>query len=166
MNFNHIIKTMGWPFTIVYLALIIGAIYFTFFSAPKALNSNEWPRVQGEVTKSEIIERRRTTKTGDRITVYSAKIHFQYTVDGKQYTANQTKWADHHSSKKIEQTLNARYSTGSNVTVYFNPNNPGNAVLQKGLGMGHVLTGLFLLVSIAAMAWALYRNAKKRRYLK
>ncbi len=163
MNFSQIIKQMGWPFTIVYFALILGALYFSFVAAPKAINSNDWPQVQGKVSHSDIIKNQRRNKTGVRITVYSANIHFQYVVDGMPYTANEVKFAQHNRSSEIEQAINTQYAAGSNVTVFYNPTNPSEAVLQKGLGVKYILTGCFLLGGIGVMAWALYRNAKKRR---
>jgi len=162
MNFNQIVKTMGWPFVIVYLALIVSAIYLTFVEAPNALNSNQWPEVKGQVTEHKIIERKRTKKTGEQITVYSAKIDYQYIVNGQEYQSNQIRLADRHK-KNITQMLNTTYAIGSPVTVYYNPQNPSNAVLQKGLTTGHILTGLFLLMSIGAMAFALYQNASNRK---
>lgn len=163
MRFNQIQTTMGWPFTIVYLALVISAFYLTFVSMPKAINSNNWPQAQGQVTSTELVQRKHTFKTGKPITVYSEKIHYQYAVAGNTYTNHQLKFIDHTSSEKVEQAMNSKYSTGANVTVFYNPKNPSESLLQKGLSLGHILTGIFLLVSIGAMAFALYRNARNRR---
>ncbi len=159
---SQISKSMGWPFTLVYLGLIMSALYFTFVSAPKALNTNDWPYVQGKVMQSELIARKRTTKNSDIVTVYSAKIHFIYALEGKTYTGLQTKWADRNPAK-IRVLIKKEYPPGAEVTVFYNPQKPNEAVLQQGLSLVHILTGLFLLVSISAMAWALYRNARKRR---
>ena len=163
MRFNQISTTMGWPFTIVYLALVISAFYLTFVSMPKAINSNDWPQVQGQVTNAELVQRKHTLKTGKPITVYSAKVHYQYTVDGKPYTNKQLQLADHDDSQKIELAINKQYPSGANVTVFYNPNKPSESVLQKGLSFGHILTGIFLLISIAAMAFSLYKNARNRK---
>jgi hypothetical protein len=57
----------------------------------------------------------------------------------------------------------AQYPAGANVTVFYNPEKPNIAVLQKGLSFGHILTGIFLLVSICAMAYSIYRNTSNRR---
>jgi hypothetical protein len=50
MRKNQITQSMGWPFTIIYIALIITALYFTFVTAPMAINANNWPQTQGKVT--------------------------------------------------------------------------------------------------------------------
>lgn len=159
---RQISRAMGWPFTLVYIVLIVSALYFTFVAAPKALNTNEWPYTQGKVTQSELVERKRSNKNGDIINVYSAKIQYQYTVDGKTYSATQLRGADRNQNR-IESLIAKEYPTDAVTTVFYNPENPGEAVLQQGLSLAHILIGLFLLVSISSMAWALYRNASKRR---
>ena len=159
---SQISKTMGWPFTLVYLSLIISALYFTFVVAPNAINVNDWPYVQGKVTQLDLIERKRSNKNSDIISVHSAKIKYQYIVDDKNYVSTQLKLAE-RNKEKILSLIEKEYASGSKVTVYYNPENPSQSTLQQGLSSGHILTGLFLLVSICAMALALYRNARKRR---
>jgi len=160
--FNQIAKTMGWPFTIIYLLLIAAAFYFTFITIPQTINSNDWPQVQGEVTNSEIIKRVRTQKTGKRITVYSAKIQYQYIVNNNTFTNEQLKWADKAGSEEIEQAMHQQYPIGNKVTVFYQPDDPSKAVLHKGLSLDHILIGLFLLLSIAGMAFALFRKIRNR----
>ncbi len=161
---RQISKTMGWPFTLVYIILIVSALYFTFVAAPKALNANDWPYTQGKVAQSELIERKRSNKNSDIVTVYLAKIKYQYAVDGKTYSSVQIRWAD-RSKNKIESLIGKEFPADALVTVFYNPKRPEEAVLQQGLSLAHMLIGLFLLVSICSMAWALYRNANKRRSL-
>jgi len=159
---SHISKTMGWPFTIVYLALIAGALYFTFVTVPERLNSNDWPQVTGEVTKSEVTQRTRRHKNGKTIKVYSAKVHYQYTTDGKPYNNQSVMLADRQEAN-IQAAIEKQYPVGKKFNVYYNPENPSDAVLEPGLTTDHIITGLFLLVSIFAMAFALYRNAARRK---
>jgi len=160
---NQITKTMGWPFVVVYLLLILAAFYFAFIIIPKAINSNDWPQAQGEVTSSELVQRSRTHRSGKRITVHSAKINYQYPVGQQAFTSHQYKWADRNGSTQVEQDMRQQYPTGAKVTVFYNPNNPSESALQKGLSLAHILTGLFLLVSIFAMAYAMFKNARRRR---
>ena len=162
---RQISNTMGWPFALVYIFLIVCALYFTFVAAPKALNPNDWPYTQGKVTQSELIERKRSNKNSDIISVYSAKIQYQYTVGGKTYSGTQIRWA-HPNQKTIETLIKKEHPAEADVTVFYNPQKAKESFLQQGLSLAHVLTGLFLLVSICSMAWALYRNASKRRSLR
>lgn len=160
---NQISKSMGWPFMVVYLLLILGAFYFTFSVVPKAINSNDWPQAQGQVTNSEVVQRSRTHRSGKRITVYSAKIQYQYNVNDNLFTNYQLKWADRNGPAQAQQDMNKHYPTGANITVFYNPEKPSESVLQKGLSLDYMLVGLFLLVSIAVMGYALFRNARNRR---
>lgn len=154
---------MGWPFTIVYLALVLSAFYFSFVTMPKAVNSNDWPQAQGEVVSSELVQRSRTHRSGKRITVHSAKVNYVYHVDGKPFASHQLKWADRHGSSQVEADMLSQYPAGASVTVFYNPDNPAEAVLQKGISLDHILIGVFLLGSIGVMGWAMFRNARRRR---
>jgi hypothetical protein len=162
MIFNQISKEMGWPFTLVYLALILSAFYFAFISMPAALNAEDWPQTQGQVTHSELVQTKKTTKTGASINVFSAKIYYQYHIANHLYSAHEIKWVENNISGKIQQKMNDQYPAGSNVTVFYNPKKPSYAVLQKELSVGHILTSLYLLIGIGAMAFTLYQHARNR----
>lgn len=68
-------------------------------------------------------------------TSYFPNITYQYTINGQQYTNNT--YAQRPSlinNKAIIQRILNNYPVGSTVTVYYNPNNPQEAYLQKGYG--------------------------------
>lgn len=163
MIFNQISKSMGWPFTLAYLALVLSAFYFSFVTMPRAVNSNDWPQAQGKVVNSELVQRSRMHRSGKRVTVYSAKVNYIYHVDGKPFASHQLKWADRNGPAQVEADMLSQYPAGANVTVFYNPGNPSEAVLQKGISLDHILIGMFLLGSILAMAFAMFRNARRRR---
>ncbi len=154
---------MGWPFTVVYTLLILGSIYFTFVTVPNKLNSNDWPKVLGEVTSSEVIQRQRRNKTGDQITTYSAKISYQYSVGGNQYQQQETLFIDHHTDQHIQEAVQQHYAAGTKRNVYYNPNKPDIASLEPNLSDDLIAIAIFLFTSIGIMAYAMYRTARKRR---
>jgi len=156
---------MGWPFVIVYMALIIGALYFTFIALPNELNSQHWPETTSEITNGEVVERKKLKHAGtpNSITTYAAKIHYQYEVAGEQYQQNQIVAVDHNTDTEVQQLIQSKYATGKKLKVYYNSEDPKQSMLEPGLSTGNILTGLFLLFGIGAMAFSLYRNARNRK---
>jgi len=154
---------MGWPFTVVYSLLIIGAIYFTWVVVPENLNRHNWPKVMGEITSSEVIQRQRRNKTGDVIKVFSAKVNYQYSVDGKDYQQQAIILADHHTDKHIKKAIHSDYAVGAKRNVYYNPNQPNVGTLEPYMTDDHIAIAIFLFTSIGIMAFAMYRTARKRK---
>jgi len=149
---SHISKTMGWPFTIVYLALIAGALYFTFVTVPERLNSNDWPQVTGEVTKSEVTQRTRRHKNGKTIKVYSAKVHYQYTTDGKPYNNQSVMLADRQEAN-IQAAIEKQYPVGKKFNVYYNPEKPAESTLRTGLKEDMIYVTLLLIACFVVMTY-------------
>lgn len=156
---------MGWPFVMVYLALVLSALYFSFITLPNHLNSQHWPEVTGKVSHTEVIKRKKPKRsgTGKSIMTYAGKIHYQYTVAGEQYQHQQTMLVDHNTDTQIRQAIQHQYPDGATIKVYYNPEDASQSVLEPGLTTEHILIGVFLLGSIGLMAFAVYRNARNRR---
>lgn len=163
MILSQISKSMGWPFVIVYIALVAAATFFTFVTMPNSLNSNNWPQTVGAVTHSAVVQTNRHNKIGNRITVYSAKVDYQYAVNGSTYIGDQVMLAEHNTDTHIQKAINTQYAAGAKLNVYYNPDSPEKAVLEPGLSAKNIIIALFLLISILAMGFALFRNARKRR---
>jgi hypothetical protein len=70
-------------------------------------------------------------------TSYSPRVVYTYSIAGQQYTSDQVvvgarRW--HPSRARAEAKL--AYQTGQQVTVYYNPNKPDQAVLEAGATRG------------------------------
>ena len=64
---------------------------------------------------------------------YSPDVRYRYTVNGKAYNGNKVIAADYSSSSASRAgKITRQYKKGSNVNVYYNPENPGEAVLMPG----------------------------------
>ena len=93
-----------------------------------ASDSEGWPTTTGTVVTSEI----KTQRSGDGNT-YSARVIYDYVVDGTEYTSGKITVADGSSSRSAPATrLVEQYPVGSQVDVYYNPLVPDEAVLQPG----------------------------------
>ncbi len=90
-----------------------------------AYNGNDWPKVSGTITYSKMIG-----PTGHD----SAKIRYKYIVGGHQYEGQHVSFANlfHIQMHGIKSIIN-RYQKGTRLWVYFHPENPKRAVLEKDI---------------------------------
>lgn len=121
--------------------------------------ARSWPAASGEILSAESEAYRAWTRVGSdslvRRTFYRPVIVYTYTVGGREYTADrvtlggQAGWS---SSRFFQRSL-AKYPPGSPVTVYYNPSNPSEAVLERRVWGSRLLVGLgLLLLGLAALA--------------
>jgi len=92
-----------------------------------------WPSVMGRVLESRIIESSSTDSDGDSSTTYRPHVRYEYEVMGNVY-ANDKVHAGmvvSTSNYKKSQETAARYPIDSAVRVFFNPENPAEAVLEQ-----------------------------------
>ena len=142
------------------LPLIVLIVFpFLIWGSYKKLSlsraSATWPQVPGVVTAAERVKRGWRTQPS---------VTYSYEVSGKAYSGNKITFADMVPSGETEPTL-ARYPVQQAVTVHFNPNDPGVAVLEPG--PNRYVSGIFrywimlfvvvLLVNIANIALAAYK---------
>lgn len=150
---------MGWPFTILYIALIIAFAYLAFSVIPKALKTNSWPEAQATVTDTSIVKRIHTNKFGKRITVHSAKLAYQYTVDDTEFNTHKFKWADKSpEGKKVQHYIANTYPNNATFPVYYNPEKPSETTLTRGMESFYLVGGIILLALITWLTILLFRK--------
>lgn len=131
------------------IALALVMIVWGFLNVKKANASLEWPQVTGQVIISRI-DRRTTRSSEDSSTVYRVTVRYEYTVDGTDYTSSTI---DFGGQKRYEMRSMASkfirsYPKDKEVTVYYNPSNHSDAVLNPGADFWSyrlVLVGFLLL---------------------
>ena len=106
-------------FSLIFLAII--------FSARRtAAQAQSWATTTGRVILSTL-EARRGSKGG---TVYYPVVQYQYRVHAMDYESRKImpgmEWGGSGA-----QAVVAKYPTGSTVTVYYNPENPAEALLER-----------------------------------
>ena len=133
-------------------AFIIGSIFLlvgggvAFFLGKPILDtakaSESWPTVQGKVIKSEL-ESHRNKKS----TTYGALVIYKYEAGGEDYEGDEIWFGQYSSSNRSEmQKLVKEYPVGKDVTVYYSPDDPAQAVLQPGaFTSSYMLYGFGLL---------------------
>lgn len=142
------------PFLFLFALAAGGAILFGlgFRQYQNARVSKSWPIVPGVVVVSELYE-----YDSDDTTVYDADVRYQYTVNDFSYTGDKVMFGGVGSSNPTSaiEIVN-RYPVGQAVEVYYDPADPGTAVLEKGvhesvwlpIGIGAGVTLLSLVMAL------------------
>jgi len=124
-----------------------GAALTTFgaFFLKSAQVSRGWPSVPGVVNGIEASRyySGRTGSTNTRTRTYVYQISYQYVVDGQPYTGDRyslgegsTASRQYDTAAAARQAGTAAHPPGSPITVYYDPEFPGSAVLKPGANVG------------------------------
>jgi hypothetical protein len=139
----------------------------------KALASQNWPSVQGQVLSSSVGTH--DSHDSDSSTTYSADVRYTYGVNGNTYQGTHLGSGDFSSSNYNQMSAwAAKYPAGKQVSVYYDPANPATAVLETGfsggllipLGVGaaFIAVSVFFVFSIVRTAvstgmWGLFKSS-------
>jgi hypothetical protein len=134
-------------------AFILIGIFAFILMAVRTHASRNWKNTTGIIVESRIeMQRDRNGSIAHPIIVY------EYVVDGQRFRSNQIGFGG-QSSGTGTGSLVRRYPAGMTVTVYYNPNNPSEAVLSRSALGGMLLLGLILVIFIAIFVHLLQTNA-------
>ena len=116
---------LGWLFSIIGLAIILQQQ----FLKRKARTSQAWPTVDGTIRKSEVI--RRASHNQGR--TYRPEVAYEYTVKARRYKGKNVCLSyDVGTGDRVRAEKRcAQYPVGRTVSVYYNPNNPADACLER-----------------------------------
>lgn len=143
-----------------FVFLLIGIFAYFYFSKRYkiAKETDSWPQVQGEITKSVV----KSVKI-DRVQ-YKPAIEYKYTVNGSNYSNNWVNVGNLFKERKGTKEANeivSQFPAGSTVTVYHDPRSPHISVLIPGLLPIHttlrtvsiliILVDVFILLLVGAM---------------
>ncbi|PWH15740.1 MAG: hypothetical protein DDG60_05315 [Anaerolineae bacterium] len=140
---------LGGLFAAAILGLLVVA---TLVKLHEARAAQHWQTTRGKITRSEIRSLRKRDIDG-RETVRSApSIAYEYSVNGKRYTGERISLGENLPASDFEAVL-ARYPLRAEVTVYYDPAKPEQAVLERTLppDFGKGLAGVFLFLAGGAL---------------
>ena len=128
----------------VYVMLLGPLALVLFAAAYKTLQvraAREWPSTPGKIfiSNSEVRDVRvldDSREDNHRIERRNfANIVYQYSVAGKQLRNNRVSIGDDRGNFEVAETI-AKYPVGMDVTVFYNPLHPNEAVLERDLPKG------------------------------
>ncbi len=141
----------GGIFILALAALGVFLIVYSVRSRKKAEASQSWPSTIGRITVAEVKQSASTDDDGRTSYAYYPSVAYEYQVAGQTYTGKRIAFGGVHasgSSSKAAAEL-ARFPVGGQVTVYYNPEKPGEAVLERragGFAWGMVVGVICLLL--------------------
>lgn len=131
-----------WLFALFFLLLGGGAFYF-FFAKPalRVLEARAWQPVPCTILDSHV-----ETHSGSDSDTYSIAVRFAYVVEGRMYESDRYEFLGGSSSGYDSKAgAVAKLPAGTRTVCYYNPADPSDAVLERGLTRGY-LFGLIPLV--------------------
>jgi len=159
----------GGLFILVFAGLGAFLIYQSVRSRQKAEASQAWPATSGQVTEAHVEQSTSTDSDGDTSTSYTPTVSYTYRVLGQEYQGDKIGFGFQQSygSPSKAQAALASFPVGKQVTVYYDPNKPADAVLERkasgstptlGLGIIFIAVSLCLgcpgLVALVLMPWS------------
>lgn len=143
----------GSIFVLVLLVLGIYLVVFSLRSKKKAEESQNWPNVPGTVTQTEVKRSVNRDDDGNESYAYYPKIEYTYQVGGQTLTGKRLAFGGQVAQKNpasVQKDLE-RYPVGGQVNVYYDPNKPSEAVLERqagGLKWGLIVGIICLVLSL------------------
>lgn len=118
---------------LITLAAGVALIYLGIRNRKKAEAGRNWPSTQGTVTVSKVLENSSTNNDGHTTFNYSPGIEYRYTVAGLFFTGNKISPGSETSygEPALVTPILEKYPAGAPVSVYYNPENPSEAVLER-----------------------------------
>jgi hypothetical protein len=103
------------------------------------LRALRYVTAEGRVEQSAV----KQEDSGDS-TSYSVEIRYQYEVAGRRYHSDRFRYGDPPTSGEWAHEIVAARPAGVRVAVYYNPQDPADAVLLRGIDSGDLFMALFL----------------------
>ena len=115
------------------VGLIVFAAVYKYLEVRAA---SDWPSAPGKVVVSKPEVRKVKVIDSDRAAGHRfeernfANITYEYSVAGEAYRNNRVSIGEDRGNFEVAETI-ARYPVGKLVTVFYNPNKRGEAVLER-----------------------------------
>jgi len=157
-------KMLGYIAAMILMAFGAVELFIGWQIHHNAAMSERWPTSDGIILASHLIELEGSANKKK----YEAYVRYGYMVGGKTYTDDTINFKRHHVDvlNIVSQVLK-QYPVGMHVKVFYDPTEPGHAVLEPGMpwkadiplfvGLVFFVFGLFYL-------WFLVRRGRPTRY--
>jgi len=133
---------------VYFLALLFMMLKVSFIG----IRSKKWPTTQGEIIISEAEEENRLL-TGVIAKKQRVSIGYRYTVNGRTFERTTVSAGEYINASRLWNAKNAKqmlskYPLSHEVTVYYDSDRPGRAVLEPGIDINLVLSLLIILLGV------------------
>jgi len=137
------------PFVVIALIFIVLALR----NSRKASASRNWPATTGKIIASGIEPRRSHSSSGGYSTSYYPVVQYQYQVEGRTYLSNRITFGGEvgYGWTNMAQKQVDHYPPGANVAVFYDPNDPAVAVLERTAGTSSKIFSLIAIIILVIL---------------
>ncbi len=143
---------------LIILVIGLGLIAYNGYNIYRSSISGSWPSVKGTVQSSSV-KRINRAKKSDR---YQVNIVYKYEVEGKSYNGSRVRFGEQPDTSMEADSIVAKYPVKSEVTVYYQPGNPEEAVLETSISINFITLLLAPLIVLFGL-YLLYSSLKQLR---
>ena len=120
---------VGWGFAGIWCTVSFFALILVGGPVIADLGTSDWNSTNGVVIDSGVD----ASTDGEGGTTYCLWIDYQYTYDNETFDGNVISFSKQNSCSSWSENADEDYPPGEEITVYINPDNPYDAVLETGL---------------------------------
>lgn len=142
------------------LAILAAVFSVAAFARERRLASasRRWPTVSGTITASGVIEEQiEDTSNNDRSIIrmihrYQVDLRYAYQVGKRDFVGTTANWGwtAVYGLRELAEKAASQYRQGQPVTVYYDPEQPGNAVLEPDSRQGSLAPLVFAAICAVA----------------
>lgn len=144
--------------------ILVGSIFgyiLVYRPISQYLAAKEWSTTACQVISSTV--RKHDSSSSDSGPTYSIDILYSFFVNGREYRSNRYSFMDYSSSAyNSKSEVVKQYPRGKSFSCYYNPLNPGEAVIKRKLGWGMLLALVPVVLIFGGFA-GLYFIFKKKK---
>ncbi len=150
----------GAAFFGVFLLAGLGFLAFFLIPAVHVVQAYDWQAVPCEIVSSSV-----ASHPGDDGATYSVEVVYRYRVGGRDYTSDRYRFLGGSSSgSEGKQAVVDSLPPGTKTTCWVDPDDPSEAVLDRGFTWEYLLA-LLPLVFVAVGAGGIFFSLRKARKL-
>lgn len=153
----------GWLFMALFAMLIpcaiAGKIIYKMHQLQRAL---AWPSAQGQIVRSESKKVKKQREEDPTTVATQPRVEYVFSVGGVEYTGKRIGVGDIAPGSPEVDAVLERYRVGKQVPVFYNPNDPEEAVLERtaparptvmyGVAAAVVLVGFAIVLTFTRMS--------------
>jgi hypothetical protein len=138
---------------VIFILVAVLAAFRSIKDWKRYRESEGWISATGQIIASHV-----TSSRGTKSTTYHTYIVYTYQVMGQGYQSGQFSFGSEgtgYETHKKAESICAKYPEGSQTTIYYDPNDPQQAVLQRKFdSTGAILAVIFGLVGVGIIVYS------------
>ncbi|GEM_PF-5485299 len=122
--------------------------------------TSSWVRCTGKIETYDVKEREvhSTYSLGSYTVIVLNRFKYRYSVQGRNYEGVRVSWAFPRSMLRelVKSSYDEIFRNAPDITIFYNPGNPSQAVVLRGLRAYHLMNLLPALFLVIFVIWFRY----------